>query len=133
MDYMTLFAAAKDNSDNGWFNISAPWLALFGTIFGGVGLKIVETWLNKPSRRDSTPAELREELRLQVEGLKSDVIRLQQIIDTTEAEMLVWRDKYYNLLRESATEHQQMLNYLSELTALREQIKDREKHVRGNK
>ena len=133
MDYglvTTVFTTAADvvKEDNGWFNVSPAWLALLGTLFGGVGLKVVEAYLNKPSRRDSTPAELREELRTQIEGLKTDVNSYRTIIDNTEKEMLEWQGKYWTLVAEHSKQQRMMLDYLSELTTLREQIKEREKN-----
>lgn len=117
--------ATAEVTKNGWFDIPAPWLALFGTIFGGVGLKIVESWLNNPTKRDSTPAELREELRTQIEGLKEDVDRRERVIDELELEVDAWREKYWQLIAEHNKQQRQLLDYLSELQQLRSEIQEK--------
>jgi len=110
--------AAGEAKNTGWMDIPAAWLALIGTVIGTIGLKFVESWINNPSKKDSTPAELREELRQQIEGLKEDVLRRETIIDKTEEEMLEWRDRYWKLV----AEHNQML---AELQHLRAEIQEK--------
>lgn len=119
--------AAAPAEDSGWLDIPAPWLALAGTVVGTIGLKLVESWLNNPAKKDSTPAELREELRKQIEGLKTDVARQTEIINETEDDMQEWQAKYWALVEEHSKIQHQMRGYLLELQKLREDIQ--ENHV----
>lgn len=115
---LVVLAAKEAEKTTGWLDIPPAWLALVGTIIGTIGLKVVESWINNPAKKDSTPAELREELRQQIEGLKEDVLRRETIIDKTEEEMLEWRDRYWKLV----AEHNQML---AELQHLRAEIQEK--------
>lgn len=101
------------------FELSPPWIAAIGTIFGGAGLKLIESYLNRPSKKDSTPAEIRDELRKEIISLKADLSAMKIEIDKTEAEMLEWREKYWALVEQHVKIKQQLLDYLSELERLR--------------
>jgi len=63
-------------------------LALIGTIFGGVGLKVVEHFLTKSKARADDAKEIRDELRLTITSLREDNAKL-------ETEVTTWRDRYY--------------------------------------
>lgn len=119
-------AAETASQDSGWLGIPTPWLALIGTLGGGIGIKVIEPWVNKRSRHDSTPAEIREELRLQIQSLKEDVVKSQAHIDSTEKEMNEWQAKYWELIAEHSKQQRLMLDYLSEVTSLKAKIKERE-------
>lgn len=66
-------------------------LALMGTIFGGAGLKIVEGLLNKSKTQMDVAAQIRSELRTDVQGLRDEIRKV-------EAELDEWKKKYYDLL-----------------------------------
>lgn len=66
--------------------------ALLGAIFGGAGLKIVEWVLKRGERRETTRAELREELR-------NDVQHLREVLQRVEKDLDNWKVRYYNLLQ----------------------------------
>ena len=68
-------------------------LALIGTIFGGVGLKIAESLLTKSKNQSDLAAEIRKELRTDVQALRTE-------IRTVEAEVDKWRGKYYEVVEE---------------------------------
>ena len=68
-------------------------LALLGTIFGGVGLKVVENLLNKSKTREDIAASLRKELR-------EDVGTMRKELRTLETELDKWKQKYYQLLEQ---------------------------------
>jgi hypothetical protein len=70
-------------------------LALIGTVFGGVGLKLIEQLLGRNKRRDDLAASLRTELRTDLTGLRADNDRLERDVDE-------WRDKYYRLVAQMA-------------------------------
>jgi hypothetical protein len=66
-------------------------LAVIGTIFGGAGLKIVESFLNRGKAQSDVAAAIRAELRTDVQGLRDEVRKLENELDT-------WKAKYYDLL-----------------------------------
>jgi hypothetical protein len=68
-----------------------PAAALIGAIFGGVGLKIIESILNRSKVKNDMESQMRAELR-------GDVVSLKETIAKLEASLDVWRKKYYALL-----------------------------------
>ena len=66
-------------------------LALVGTIFGGAGLKIIESLLNRSKTQTDIAAQIRSELRTDVQGLREEIRKV-------EAELDEWKKKYYDLL-----------------------------------
>lgn len=71
--------------------ITTAWIALIGTLLGGVGLKFVEHWLSRSKVRDDTAAQLRNELRTEIQGLKTE-------LNNVESDLDKWRGKYYELM-----------------------------------
>lgn len=71
--------------------ITTAWIALIGTILGGVGLKFVEHWLSRSKVRDDTASQLRAELRTEIQGLKTE-------LNNVESDLDKWRGKYYELM-----------------------------------
>lgn len=67
-----------------------PAFALISAIFGGVGLKIVESLLNRSKVKNDLQTQMRSELR-------ADVITLKEELDLIEASLDVWKKKYYKL------------------------------------
>lgn len=66
------------------------WIALIGTVFGGVGLKVAESWLGRNKVRNDDALQIRDELRLEITAQRTQVQHL-------EAEVDRWRTEYYNL------------------------------------
>lgn len=58
--------------------------ALIGTLFGGAGLKAVEHWLNRNADKQAARRDYREEIN-----------ELLARMDSLEAEVTTWKDKYY--------------------------------------
>ncbi|AST15419.1 hypothetical protein SEA_SAMISTI12_233 [Streptomyces phage Samisti12] len=71
--------------------ITTAWIALIGTVLGGVGLKFVEHWLSRSKVRDDTASQLRNELRTEIQGLKTE-------LNNVESDLDKWRGKYYELM-----------------------------------
>lgn len=71
--------------------ITTAWIALIGTVLGGVGLKFVEHWLSRSKVRDDTASQLRTELRTEIQGLKTE-------LNNVESDQDKWRGKYYELM-----------------------------------
>lgn len=63
-------------------------IALIGTIFGGAGLKIIESWLSKSARKTDDAKEIRDELRLTITELRTEISELEKAVDR-------WRTDYY--------------------------------------
>lgn len=83
-------------------NIDGAWLALIGTLFGGAGLKVIEAYLGRTRAKQDQGASIREELRLELTGLRQEIanakveeIRLEKEVDT-------WRNMYYEQFVKSA-------------------------------
>ena len=68
-----------------------PAAALIAAIFGGVGLKIVESALNRSKVKNDLQAQMRLELR-------TDVVSLKEELDRIEISLDQWKKKYFNLL-----------------------------------
>lgn len=68
-----------------------PALALIAAIFGGVGLKVVESVLNRSKVKNDLETQMRAELR-------GDVIVLKEELDKIENDLDLWKKKYYALL-----------------------------------
>lgn len=91
-----------------------------GTIFGGAGLKFTEAWLGRAKDRATEDKSMREELRKDIESLRSQLekadaeeARLQGLIDE-------WKEKYYVLREEKQ-------NVVTELTITLDRLKNLEK------
>ena len=67
--------------------VNEPLLALVAAIFGGAGLKVMESVLSRAKYRNDIATQIREELR-------RDVVQLRTEVDS----MFIWREKYYALL-----------------------------------
>jgi chromosome segregation ATPase len=101
---------------------NAGFVALMGTIFGGAGLKIIESWLGRQKERASEAQTMREELRKEIDSLRAQLataaaeeMRLEGLIDE-------WRGKYYDLRDEKA-------QVVTELTILKERLLAYEKSI----
>lgn len=75
------------------------WIALIGTVCGGVGLKVVEHWLTRNQRTLNTRRDLREELT-----------ELANRIDQLEDEITQWRTRYYQEQEKVAVLRVQLVN-----------------------
>lgn len=64
--------------------IDPTWIAMLGTVCGGVGLKISEKWLNHAKDKRDDRKEFREEIK-----------ELQDRLDNVEDDLAEWRGKYY--------------------------------------
>lgn len=71
-------------------HLDPAWIALIGTLCGGIGLKVLEHWLGRSKVKFDESTKLREELRTEVNGLRDEIKSL-------EAEVDKWRKDYYDL------------------------------------
>lgn len=70
---------------------NSAFLALIGTIFGGVGLKVLDSILSRSKTKTDLAAQIRAELRTDVQALRDEVRKLETELDT-------WKAKFYDLL-----------------------------------
>lgn len=69
-------------------------MAVIGIIAGGIGRDVLNKWLNKPS-----------ELRIEIEGLKKELIRQNEEIEK-------WKGRFYYLLDAAIREDKEALRAL---------------------
>lgn len=98
--------------------------ALLGTLFGGVGLKIVERLFSKKDRQSSVEEKLRDDLWNQVQKLQDDYQEIQTRLQDTST-------KYFTMLVENgklngdiAILHQDNARLSGEIAQLRQEIMD---------
>jgi len=70
--------------------IDPAWIALIGTLMGGVVLKTTEHFLGKNKTNSEDAKQIREELRQEITTQREE-------INTLEDEVNEWRSKYYDL------------------------------------
>lgn len=66
-------------------------IALGAAIFGGAGLKAVEAFINRKKDRADFAAQLRDELRVDITGLREELNRLEDRLERS-------RKMYYAVL-----------------------------------
>lgn len=72
-------------------------VAIFGTVFGGVGLKVVEHWLGRAKEREDANIAMREELRIELSHLRDRLAQSAQEEQRLEALVDKWQGAYYDL------------------------------------
>lgn len=75
--------------------------ALLGAASGGVGLKILDSFLGRGRVKSDEASEIRKELRQEINGLRAEHLRI-------EAELDEWKQKYYDLLDKMYKQQQQL-------------------------
>jgi len=93
--------------------LSPAWLALIGTIIATVGVKVLERWLGKADRSTTDAAQIRLELKDQVQSYKEEIRRLEDEVDE-------WRGKYYAVMEELVAKRIELQNALDQIKKLSE-------------
>lgn len=88
--------------------IDPAWIALIGTLAGGIGLKVTEHWLNRSKTSTDDAKQIREELRAQVVAQKAEIERLEADVDE-------WRNKYYDLRDSFMQQHTELMLALEKI------------------
>jgi len=70
--------------------LSEPVLALIAAVFGGAGLKVIESLLARSSQREDVAKQIRDELRGEVNGLREQLASIERRLDK-------WKRQYYDL------------------------------------
>jgi chromosome segregation ATPase len=97
-------------------------VALMGTIFGGAGLKFIESWLSRAKERAAQEGVMRDELRKEIESLRLQLANAAAEEQRLEAQIEEWRGKYYDLRDEKQTA-------VTELQILKERLQAAEAMV----
>lgn len=84
------------------------WIALIGTVGGGVGLKFAEHFLNKGRERIDEASRIRVELRDQIDDQRKEIDKLSVEVDS-------WREKYYDLRDQHVKLQTEMMLTLQQL------------------
>lgn len=87
-------------------DLSGEWvtalITMIGTVFAGFGLKMVDAWLSRAATKKKVDNELRDEYRNTIIDKRQDIVDLKQDledakreIDQLEAEVVAWKEKYF--------------------------------------
>lgn len=79
------------------FNLDPAWIALIGTLCGGIGLKLMEHWLGKSKVKIDEASKLREELRIEITAQREEIRALEVEVNKWRADYYDLRDKYSTL------------------------------------
>jgi uncharacterized coiled-coil DUF342 family protein len=77
--------------------LDPAWIALIGTLCGGLGLKVLEHWLGKSKVKLDEASKLRDELRVELTAQKEEIRSLETEVDKWRKDYYDLRDKYANL------------------------------------
>lgn len=98
-------------------NLDPAWIALIGTVFGGVGLKVLDHYLGKNKLRSDDATRMRDELRIEINNQKDEINKL-------EAQRDEWQLKYLDV-------RDQLSKLQTELTLALAKIEDQTKNARN--
>lgn len=73
--------------------MDTAWIALIGTLFGGVALKVLESYFTRAGKKIDLATDLRTELRTESQHLKEEIRAAEKDLDQ-------WKEKYFTLLQE---------------------------------
>jgi len=73
--------------------IDPAWIALIGTVCGGVGLKVAEHWLGRNKVRVDDATQIRDELRQEITANREEIRELETALNEQ-------REKYWALYKE---------------------------------
>lgn len=72
--------------------IDPAWIALIGTICGGLGLKMAEHYLGRGKIKVDDATKIRDELRMEISTQREEIRQLELDVEK-------WRADYYNLFQ----------------------------------
>lgn len=77
--------------------LDPAWIALIGTLCGGIGLKLLEHWLGKSKVKVDEASKIRDELRLEISSLREEVTKLEKEVNDWRSKYLDMRDEFSKL------------------------------------
>lgn len=99
--------------------LDPAWIALIGTLCGGIGLKVLEHWLGKSKVKIDDAARIRDELRIEITTQRTEIRELEALVDK-------WRTQYYALREEFIAEK---TKYTLELDALKRELVEAQRRL----
>jgi len=78
-------------------SLDPAWIALIGTLCGGIGLKLLEYWLGKSKVKIDEATKLRDELRDELNNTRDEIKGLEAEVDKWKGLYYDLRDKYSDL------------------------------------
>ena len=93
------------------WGLDPAWIALIGTIVATVGVKLLERWLGTKDRNTADAAQIRSELKVQLQDARNEINDLEREIDQ-------WRVKYYEVLEQLVAKKIELQNALNEIKLL---------------
>ena len=97
-------------------------IVLLGTLFGGVGLKLVDHWIGKTQRQEQEAEDAKLELKKEIEALRDRLEKSE--VEERRLESLVddWKDKYWIVREEKSNILGDLNNTLDRLRHLEERL-----------
>jgi chromosome segregation ATPase len=77
--------------------LDPAWIALIGTLFGGIGLKLLEHFLGKNRVKIDEATKMRGELRDEITAQREEIKQLEAEVDKWKLEYFALRDKHSEL------------------------------------
>ncbi len=99
-------------------SIEPAWIALIGTLFGGVGLKVLEHWLGRNAVKIDEATKIRDELRVDILSLREQLREQERLVDE-------WQEKYYDLRDKYSSLNTEYLIALEKIKAAAEEAVNR--------
>lgn len=90
--------------------IDPAWIALVGTVCGGVGLKVTENWLGRSKIKVDDASQIRDELRLEITAQKEEIRQLETDVEK-------WRADYYLLFEKYIAQQTELTIALQKIKA----------------
>lgn len=81
-------------------SIDPAWIALIGTLCGGIGLKVAEHWLGKNKVKVDAATQMRDELRFEITAQREEIKDLETDVEKWRSDYYDLRDKYIQLQTE---------------------------------
>jgi hypothetical protein len=85
-------------------------IALLAAVFGGAGLKFVEALIGRGKVKFDVATQIREELRSEINQLREELRKEIEARRKVEAEVVVWKDKYYVVIERLTAVQLQLSN-----------------------
>ena len=105
-------------------NLSDAELALIGTLFGSAGLKIIEWLLGRRDKAIDHGAQMREELRTEVTGLREQLAAAKEDSLRLEDEVEEWRSKFYDMRDDNIKRQTDLMIATSKIETLLKEIEE---------
>lgn len=81
-------------------HVDPAWIALIGTLCGGLGLRITEHFLGRSKVKVDDAAKIRDELRIEITSQRDEIKSLESEVNKWRAEYYDLRDKYIQMQTE---------------------------------